>query len=63
MKKRDIAEKIARARSQLFREAIANLIQAETGDPQIQAEERQLVEQLEDHADRWHRIADAQPLK
>ena len=63
MKKRDIAEKIARARSQLYREAIANFIQAETGDPQVQAEERRLVAQLEDHADRWHRIARSRPVK
>ena len=61
MTKSDIAEKIARARSQLYREAIDNLIQTDTPDPRIAAEERRLVEQLQDHAEHWHRIARSAP--
>ncbi|MEJ2591005.1 MAG: hypothetical protein P8178_06335 [Candidatus Thiodiazotropha sp.] len=61
MTKRDIAEKIARARSQLYREAIANFMQTDTPDPRVEAEERRLVQQLQDHAERWHRIARSAP--
>ena len=61
MTKSDIAEKIARARSQLYRDAIANFIQTDTPDPRIEAEERHLVQQLQDYAERWHRIARSAP--
>ena len=55
------AEKIARARSQLYREAIANFMQTDTPDPRTVAEDRRLVQQLQNHDEHWHRIARSAP--
>ena len=61
MTQSEIAEKIARARSQLYREAIANFMQTDTPDPRTVAEDRRLVQQLQNHAEHWHRIASSAP--
>lgn len=54
MNKKSINSKNARAISQLYRDAIANFIQADS-DPKAQAEQKRIVQQLEAHAEHWGR--------
>jgi len=57
MKKQKLAAKLARARSQLYLDAIANLVQIKTHDPSLQAEESLMVQRLKAYAKRWQQVA------
>jgi hypothetical protein len=57
MKNKRLAAKIARARSQLYLDAIANFIEIESSNPTIQADDRLMVKKLKEHADRWRLAA------
>lgn len=57
MKKQKMTAKLARARSQLYLDAIANFIQIETHDLKVQEEEKLMVQQLKACAERWRRAS------
>jgi hypothetical protein len=57
MKQQRTADKLARARAQLYQEAIENFIHADTPDPRAQAEERRIMQRLRAHAERWSQRA------